>query len=199
MSLTYPLTPPSSPTFNAMAYHPRTVVGYAASPFTGQQQTYVWPGQWWEIDGTLPPLTTDADADAWIGFLLALNGRQGTFYLGPSTRKSPRGSAAGTAAAGAANVANSTTLITKTHTGSFAVGDWLQVGATSAARLHRVVQVNSQYSYDVFPRLRSAYADGTSIVFTNPVGIFRLKDNDQAWDVNLAKHVGLQLSAVEVL
>lgn len=49
---------------------------------------------------------------------------------------------------------------------------------TSAAvvqspRLHRVVQVNSATSVDVFPRLRSAYAAGTPISTRSPVGLFR--------------------------
>lgn len=198
MSLTYPLTPPTAPTVREMSYRAHNVVGFNKSPYTGQQQAVAWPGQWWEVDVDLPPME-DAEADAWLGFLLALQGRLGTFYLGPSTKKTNRGGVTGTAQVGAGVTANGTELVTKTHSGTFAVGDWLQIGATTAAKLHRVVKVNSQYSYDVFPRTRSAYADGTAITYASPVGLFRLMANQLEWSVNVARLTGVQFSAQEVL
>lgn len=198
MSLTYPLTPPAAPTVREMSYRVVNVVGFNKSPYTGQQQAIAWPGQWWEVDVELPPLE-NAAADEWLAFLLALQGRLGTFYFGPSTKKTNRGGVTGTAQVGAGVPANGTGLVTKTHSGTFAVGDWLQIGATTAAKLHRVVKVNSQYSYDIFPRTRSAYADGTSITYTNPVGLFRLATNQAEWSVNLAHLTGLRFSAQEAL
>ena len=204
MSLTYPLTLPTSVSFNEMSYLPRTVVGFNASKFTGQQQNYVWPGQWWEFKAKLPPLTTDAIADEWIAFLLSLNGREGTFYAGPSTRYSPNDS--GTyATVRAGTVANDTTInLTYTDGAHPAqVGDWIQVGTTTASKLHRVVKVGTTVgtagSVDVWPRTRSAYAAATAVNFRSPVGLFRLAEGSMDWSVNLAKHVGLELNAMEVL
>jgi hypothetical protein len=206
MAITYPLTLPTSVSFTDMQYIPRTVVGFSASRFTGQQQTYVWPGQWWEVRCKLPPLTTDALADAWIAFLLSLNGRHGTFNMGPSTRKLPNILTALAQVGSGGATANSSTLpITLFSAGSgLTVGDWIQHGTGASARLHRIVQVNAFVgtagSVEIFPRARSAYAAGSGLVLTNPVGHFRLaSDDSMGWSVDLAKNTGLEINAMEVL
>jgi len=198
MALSYPLTRPTGG-FRSIEWHPRTIVGINSSPFTGQQQTYVWPGQWWEATVTLPSMT-DTLAGVWQAFFLSLNGREGSFYFGDSVRTSPLGNIAGTLTVGAGAVANATTLpIAGAGSTVFAVGDWLQVGAMTAARLHRVVKVIDSASVDVFPRLRSAYAVGTTIIKTNPVGIFRLT-SIPAWGYDEIKRCqGLTFNAMEVL
>lgn len=53
------------------------------SPFTGSEQTFEWPAEWWLADISLPPMAR-ASAEAWNSFLLSLRGRSGTFYLGDS-------------------------------------------------------------------------------------------------------------------
>jgi hypothetical protein len=198
MAITFPLSAPATPGFRAIQWTPRTVVGMAQSPFTGAQQTYAHPGQWWEVSVTLPPMT-DAQAGAWCGFFLALNGREGTFYLGDTIRKTRLGAVTGTLTVGSGAVANTTTLPIAGATGSFAVGDWIQVGTTSTSRLHRVTQVNSSSSVDVFPRLRSAYTNGTAITYASPKGLFRLQ-GAVPWAYDARKICdGLTFSAVEVV
>ncbi len=205
MSLTYPLTLPSSVSFSEMSYLPRSVVGFNMSRFTGQQQTYVWPGQWWEAKCKLPPLTTDALADEWISFLLALNGREGTFNMGPSTRKTPRTISALATVGSGGGTANSTTLPITLVFSSYGLvaGDWFQIGTGSSAKLHRITQVNTFVgtagSVEIFPRARSAYAAGSGLYLSNPVGLFRLSEGNMDWTVNTAKHVGLEINAMEVL
>lgn len=194
MAITYPFTVPASPTFSEMTYKPITLVGVTRSPFTLQTQTFVWPGQAWAFRGVLPPISSDAEADAWITWKLALNGQQGTFLIGPSTRKTTRGSAAGAKTVDTGAVFNSTTLPITGGTGAFVAGDWLQISNT----LYRVLQ-NNGASVDVWPRLRSSYAAGTAITYVNPKGTFRLASNDMDWTVNLAKHTGLVVEAVEAL
>lgn len=178
MPISYPLTLPTVTGFRATELQARTVVGFTQSPFTGEQKVYPWPGQWLQWSVELPTMTA-ASAAVWAAFFLALNGPEGTFYLGPSIRKTSGGTAAGSWAVGASAVANATTLPLKTGSGLFAAGDWLQVGSGSTSRLHRVTQVNldsalAMVSVDVFPRLRSAYAEDTAITYTNPKGVFRL-------------------------
>jgi hypothetical protein len=198
MAISFPLTPPATPGPKSIQWTPRTIVGMNASPFTGQQQVFAWPGQWFEAMITLPAMA-DAAAGVWQAFFLALNGREGTFYLGDSVRKTRLGAVTGTLTVGASAVANTTTLPISGATGSFAVGDWLQVGTTSSSRLHRVVQVNSSSSVDVFPRLRSAYASGTAINVASPVGLFRLV-GPVPWAYDAQKICdGLTFSAMEVM
>lgn len=172
MSISYPLSLPIHTGFRSTELDPQTVVGISASQYTGEQQVYPWPGQWWIFNVELPPMS-QANAAIWAAFFLALNSYEGTFYLGPSIRKVTGGTKAGAVTVDTGAVANSTTLPITGGTGDFALGDWLQVGTTTASRLHRVTKVNAG-SVDVFPRLRSAYAGGTAIIYTNPKGLFRM-------------------------
>jgi hypothetical protein len=197
MPITFPLTVPSHTGFRSLEIKPRTIVGVNASIFTGEQQVYAWQGQWHEFSIELPAME-QASAAIWAMFFQALNGAEGTFYLGPSVRKVTGGTKAGTVTVNTGAVANGTTLPITGGTGDFAVGDWLQVGLTTAAKLHRVMQVNVG-SVDVFPRLRSAYAAATAITYTNPVGIFRLAGlPSEMYDQNKLCS-GLSFNAIEAL
>ena len=197
MAISYPLALPTITGFRSVELSARTAVAMVMSPFTGEQQVYAWPGQWWSWSVSLPPMT-EAEAAVWAGFFLALNGPEGTFYLGPAVRTVTGGTAAGAWAVNTGAVANSTTLPITGGTGSFAVGDWLQVGATTASKLHRVTQVNVG-SVDVFPRLRSAYAGATAITYTNPKGIFRLAGiPSESYDTAIISN-GMNFGAIEAL
>jgi hypothetical protein len=188
MALVYPFAFPASPGIRDIAWDPITKVGASTSPYTGEQQIIVWPGQWWEGSFVLPPMR-DPNAGIWESWLLGLNGMQGTFQLTPPERLTTRGTAAGAIQVGAGAVANSTVLPLQGGTGSYAVGDWLQV----LTYLHRVTQVNVG-SVDVFPRLRSAYAQTTPITYTNPKGQFRLNGNSMKWARDVAKFTAVQIN-----
>ena len=193
MSIAFPLTPPASPGNKRIAFTPRAIVGVQSSKFTGQQQVIAWPGQWWEAQIDLPPMT-DAQAEAWLAFLLALNGPEGTFWLGDSVLKAPQGNLAGSWTVNGTQTAGSTTLAVTGGTGTWTKGDWLQVGNY----LHKVMQVNAG-SVDVFPRLPSAYAGGTAIVIAAAKGLFRLMQ-PVGWSVGDAKVFdGLSIKAMSVL
>jgi hypothetical protein len=136
----------------------------------------------------------DSVSALWEAWKLSLNGQQGTFYLGDSIRKTTRGTAAGSITVGASATANSTSLPLSGGSGSFAVGDWLQV----STHLYRVLKVNVG-SVDVFPRLRSSYESGTAIVYTNPKGIFRLATNEMGWSYDMARIGALSFEAREAI
>jgi len=168
MAISFPLSLPNFG-FSKIQFTPKSVVAVNASAFTGQQQVYAYTGQWWEADITLPPMKR-ATAAPWIAFLCGLNGREGTFSLGDSIGRAPQGTISGSPTVGSGAIANTTTLPISGGGGSFAVGDWLQVSTF----LHLVTQVNAG-SVDVFPKLRASYASGSAIVYSNTVGLFRLK------------------------
>jgi len=169
MAITYPLSIPTTQGFESISFTPMSVVGMSQSTFTGQQQVYAYAGQWWEVEFTIAPMAR-AKAAAWAGFFAALNGVQGTFYLGDSLGRVPTGTIAGTVTVGSGATAGSTTLPLSGGTGSFGVGDWLQV----STNLYCVTQVNAG-SVDVFPKLRSSYSSGTAITYNSAKGVFRLK------------------------
>jgi len=94
MSIEYPLILPTTPGLRSAEFHARQISGMTASPFTGQQQVYEWPGEWWEADCSLPPMARAA-AEEWLATLIALRGGAGTFLLGDRGGNAPRGSGAG--------------------------------------------------------------------------------------------------------
>jgi hypothetical protein len=206
MSISYPLALPSSPpgfrTFEMIAH---SAVGMSVSPFTGSQQTYEWPGTWWTLKASLPPMRR-ADAERWISFLLSLHGRAGTFVVGDPMGKVPRGVATGVPKVNGANQVGSS-LVTDGWTNSITnilrAGDYIQIGAGANQRLYKNLKdVNSgattgPATLDIFPRLRESPADNATIVVASAAGLFRLAMNDPGWTVDVAQTYGIGLEAQE--
>jgi hypothetical protein len=136
-----------------------------------------------------PPMTRAA-AEEIIGFLLAA--QRGTFYFQDYANTSPRGNVTGTLTVSSAT-ANTSTLGISGATGTFAVGDWLQIGTS----LYKVVQVNSSSSVDLFPVLRSSYTGGTAITYSNAKGVFRLAESRTEWSIELASIYGITFPIAE--
>ena len=189
MAITYPLTPPSPFRISKLSLSGLSVTSRNVSPFTLQTQQYNWPGQGWFGSVECPPMVR-ADAEAVIGFLLAA--QRGTFYFQDYANTSPRGNVTGTLTVSSAT-ANTSTLGISGATGTFAVGDWLQISTS----LYKVIQVNSSISVDLFPVLRSSYAGGTAITYTNAKGVFRLASPQTDWSIDLANIYGISFSIVE--
>ena len=120
--------------------------------------------------------------------------QRGTFYFQDYANPTNRGGVTGTLDVATAT-ANGTTL-TYTNaggSGSFAVGDWLQISTS----LYKVVQVNSATSVDLFPALRKSYAGGTDIFYTNAKGVFRLASPSTEWSIGEASIYGVGFAIVE--
>lgn len=189
MALTYPLTPPSPFRVSKLTLSGMSATSRNVSPFTFQTQQYNWPGQAWMGSVECPPMARAA-AEEIIGFLLAA--QRGTFYFQDYANTSPRGSVTGTLTVSSAT-ANTSTLGISGATGTFAVGDWLQIGTS----LYKVIQVNSSSSVDLFPVLRSSYTAGTSITYSNAKGVFRLAESRTEWSIELASIYGVTFSIAE--
>jgi hypothetical protein len=191
MAITYPLTPPSPFNLSRLSFTGVSATSRNTSPFTLQTQQYNWPGQAWLGSVDCPPMKR-ADAETVIAFLLAA--QRGTFYFQDYANTAPRGTITGTLDVATAT-ANGTTL-TYTNaggSGSFAVGDWLQISTS----LYKVVQVNSATSVDLFPALRKSYAGGTDIFYTNAKGVFRLASPSTEWSIGEASIYGVGFAIVE--
>lgn len=189
MAITYPLSPPSPFRASRLSFTGVSAVSRNVSPFTMQVQQYNWPGQAWVGSVDCPPMVR-ADAEAVIAFLLAA--QRGTFYFQDYANPTNRGGVTGTLTVTTAT-ANATTLTFGGATGSFALGDWLQISTS----LYKVIQVNSATSVDVFPVLRSSYAAGTAITYANAKGVFRLASSSTEWSIDLASIYGISFSIVE--
>lgn len=138
MAITYPLDHPSTPGFRSIRMTARNVVGVSSSIFSLAEQVTDHSGDMWAADVTLPPMKR-ADAEAWCAWLTALRGRYGTFRLGDSVGKTPRGVATLVSSAIAPYVnggsQTGSTLSTAGWTAStdsiLRAGDYIQMGGTN--------------------------------------------------------------------
>jgi hypothetical protein len=192
MPITYPLTPPAAFKSAKLVFAARRASSAVESPFTLHAQRFHHPGERFDVAVSCPPMKR-ASAEEVIGWLLAAG--RGTVWLGDYANPAPRGSVTGTITVGSGAAANSMTLPLSGATGTFAVGDWLQVGGA----LHKVIFVDSATSVQVFPRLRSAYTAGTAVVYNSARGLFRLADSSLSWEVDVAMNYGLDLAFVEAV
>lgn len=205
MAITFPLSMTGLKTPRSIKPMRNSVVAGSASPFTGSQQIYAHAGQWWSAQVQLPPMNR-ADAQKWLGFLGSLNGREGTFLMGLDPKHTtPLGTATGTPLVkGGSQTGNVLTTDgwTTGVTGILKAGDFIQLGSGSSSTLHQVLtDANSdgigEAVLDIWPAIRTAPADNAAITISSPVGLFRLADNENGWDLDLAGIFGMSFSCIE--
>jgi len=202
MTISYPITLPTSPAPASVKLYGHAIVAVGVSPFTAQQQVYQHQGQFWRAQITLPPMRRE-DAEPWIAAMLSLNGRRGTFYLGDASATTPRGTATGTPLVNGASQTGQTLVTdgwTSGVTGILKAGDYMQIGD----RLYKVLaDANSDgtgnATFDIWPRLRESPADNAAITVTNTKGLFRRADNAAEWDIAPGKIFSMSFEAVEAI
>jgi hypothetical protein len=209
MTISYPLTLPTQTGIASVNLHAINSVAISSSPFTYKQQVVAHTGQRWEAEVSLPPMKRD-DAEVWIAFLLSLKGMRGTFLMGDPNCATARGSASSTAGTPVVFGADQTgeTLaidgLPVSETGYLLAGDYIQLGGGSTATLHKVltdVDTNSggTATLDIWPSIRTAPADNSTVVVANAVGNFRLSTNQSDWSINNASFYGITFPAIEVV
>lgn len=209
MAYSYPLTLPTVSGIRSINLRVRNVVGISQSPFTLKQQVISHSGQQWEADISLPPMTRDEGED-WVSFLVKLKGQQGTFLLGDPSGATPRGSAATTAGTpvvnGAGQTGSSLTIdgLPVSVSGYLKAGDYIQLGTASSSTLHKVLNdvttsASGEASFDIYPSIRTAPADGSSVTVSNAKGVFRLSSNETSWSISEVELFGISFSAVEAI
>jgi hypothetical protein len=210
MSITYPLSLPAQAGIASVTLRASNVVALAESPFTFRQQVFKHPGERWEATVTLPQMAR-ANAESWLSFLLALKGQAGTFLLGDPANATARGAIAGSGASVQvrSSIAVGVTAIPlkglpNSMTGALLPGDYVQLGAAATATLHKVLlQVNSNGSgegtAEVWPAVRRAVVTDEAVVYTNPVGRFRLNSNSQDWQIATSRIYTISFDAVEAV
>ena len=207
MSITFPISLPSSPGAFAFRLTQVSTASVNESSFTGTQQVVEWPREFWKLSVGMPPMER-ADAAAWVAALVSLRGMTNTFLAGDPSAATPQGVATGSPLVNGNQAGGSKTLATKgwTHnvTGILKAGDYIQLGTGSGSRLHMVLKdVNSDSSgnatLDIFPRLRVAVATNDVITISNCVGVFRLAANEIDFSIDAIMHFGIDYNATEAL
>jgi hypothetical protein len=195
----WPLVPmPAIPAAPALIeWTAMDTVAVSQSPFTGQQQTQVWPGSWLEASISMPPMK-HATVQAWLAWLLQVQGMAGVFQLGDPLAALPTGTGAGSpVVSGAGQTGSALNTSGWSGANSLLPGDWIQIGY----RLYRnlgIVGAGPQ-TLSIWPPLRESPPDATPIAVTNTVGLFRLKSNARKWSQNPNRLYGMQFDIREAI
>jgi hypothetical protein len=206
MGVTYPLSLPDSNSIRGIELRAVNAVAYSRSPFTFAGQAHAYSGQMWTADITLKPMRR-SDAEQWIAWLISLRGQFGTFLLNDPLGYTPRGSAGGTPLVnGSAQTGNLINIdgCTASQTGWLKAGDYVQFGSGSSASLHKVLEDvdtdgSGETTLEIWPSVRTAPADNSTVVTSSAKGLFRLSSNEQAWSVNEASIYGITFGAMEAV
>ncbi len=205
MATIFPLTFPAGG-IASVEFMAKDKVGDFSNEFSGIQSVIAHTGQRWEILIT-SVLMNRADASEWIAFLNELQGKRGTFYFGDPFNPTPRGIATGTPLIDGASETGqdiNTKGWTASQSGIVLKADWLQFGTGSTRKLvQSLTDANSDSgglaTLTVYPEIKIAFADSTSIVTASPTGLFRLLSNDRLWAVRPDGLYQFAFAAREVL
>tara|TARA_R100000329_G_scaffold50992_1_gene47083 strand:- start:8918 stop:9550 length:633 start_codon:yes stop_codon:yes gene_type:complete len=209
MAISYPLTLPTVSGIATVTFRATNVTAISMSPFTFKQQVVSHAGQRWEAEVSMPPMSR-ADAEEWISFLVSLRGQLGTFTLGDPSGATARGSASsapGTPLVNGASQTGGSLAIDgcpASATGYLKAGDYIQLGSGSSATLHKILQdVNTlsggDVTVDLWPHIRTAPADNSTVVVSNAEGLFRLSQNQTSWSIDEATIFGVTFACVEAV
>ena len=206
MAISYPLTLPAFRARNfTLGITP--VVAVSASPFTGQQQVYEWPGVTWRASFDVIAKGR-AEWSVLNTFIASLRGRLGTVLIYPYQGVRPRGttltSGVTVATGGAAAQARSLNLSGMGSGRTLLAGDFLQLGTGSTARLHQVVENatadgSGNATVTVEPPLRTSYSSGSAVTLIKPCTLMRSVSNDGASTVDMGGLLTASFSFSEVL
>ncbi len=192
MAISYPLSTPTSIGIEKVELRTINAVLTSQSPFTYKQQIIAHTGQKWEASVSIPPVRRDKAAE-WKAMLVALKGQTGTFLLGDPDYATPRGTVSSCSISGS----EGDETVTVSMSGSLLAGDYIQLGDNASSKLHQVlVDQSGSGSLEIWPSLREDYSS-SSVTFTNPKGVFRLKNNMSSWSIDNASFYGIAFEAVE--
>lgn len=202
MTISYPLAAPSSPKAESFDLIFRPKVSVSESMFTDVVQTYTHHGLVWEASVTLPPLLNSTTAREWHGFLTSLNGRVGTFTMGPPQHATPRGTQAANFAIKTIAAVRATSIEVKSMTAAATLlaGDLISI----ASRLYMVVEDatadgSGDATLTLSHGLRAAVAVDDTVTCLNPVGTWRLADNATPRSIQRGGVSRISFGAVEAL
>ena len=204
MAITYPLTLPSNKHPMRVTLRAVNQTAITMSPFTYKQQIHSHPGERWEAEIQLPSMMRE-DAEEWISFLLSLRGQEGRFLMGDPHGAIARGALGGNPLVRGDNQIGPTVVIDgcdASVAGWVKAGDYIQFGAASTATFHKVLQdantnEEGEVSVEIWPSLRTAPADNSSVITASCVGNWRLNSGQQDWSVGHAALYGITFAAVE--
>lgn len=204
MTITYPLTFPTTLALSSFKLGLRESVGRNESPYTFKEQIYDNRGQIWKIEAALPNMMRDTAAE-YNAFFLKMRGRFGTFLIGDPNATTPRGTWAGTPLVNGAGQTGYNLIVDGLTAGATVkAGDYFQLGSGLTTRLHKIVtdgvaDGGGNLTLEFMPYLRSSPADNAAITFNSAKGLFRLNSNISPFSINSESVYTNSFSALEAL
>lgn len=206
MTISYPRNLPTHTGIMSVEMRAVNAVAYSRSPFTYAGQAHAYAGQMWQADINLPPMHED-DAEQWVAWLISLRGQLGTFLFGVPSRATPRGSAEGSPLVAGSGQTGGTLNIDGADADQatfLKAGDYIQLGTGASSTLHKVLlDVDTDgagaASLELWPHIRTAPSNNSSVIVTNPRGLFRLADSTPSWSTNYDRTVVLSFTAMEAV
>jgi hypothetical protein len=205
---TYPLTPPAISGIGPQEFTIalENIVGENDSPFDFSDQVFLWPGDMFTLELTMPPMLM-AQAEPWVSFLGMLLGKYGYFLMGDYNRPTPQGVMNGAPVVNGSNLSGSNQLLVRGATASQAgwalAGDYIQVTAAGGyQRIHKILANAASSSgglvtLEIRPAIRETLADGVTIITTNCAGTFRLQSNQTPWKIDKNRVYSISFKARE--
>lgn len=206
MTISYPLSMPSTRAPAQIQWRRNLKTGSVESPFSFVPQTFVWAGaDRWEAMLSWGEMG-QADADDVEAFILALRGQEGSFVFGDPLRTVPRGTWAGQSPlVNGASQSGFTLAIDGMTAGSTGkAGDYFQLGSAATSRLHRLTAPftangSGQVTLDCWPSLRGSPADNAALTLSSAKGLFMLASSSHGWSQQDVRDSGIALDCVEDL
>ena len=187
------------------------VVAESTSPFTLSSQVYNWGSARWEGEITFETFAYSSPAEKaeLRAFLMACNGKANTFNIGDPeyTTFGKRGVGTGTPLVNGGTQTGKSLITdgwTNSTTNIMRAGDMIQLGSGLTAQLYMLTaDVNSngsgQATLSLNRPLLSSPADNAAIVVNNPVGHFRLADNNIGWQGNPSGRSKIVIPIIEAI
>ena len=201
MSISYPLSLPTSFSFRSLTLGLENSVGLSESPFSFKQQVYNFGGERWVLNVSYPPLSPTQAREV-IAFLASLIGSYGTFLAGDPLMATARGVASGTPlikGAGQTGRSLITDGWTPSQTNILRKGDYFQINQSLYMNLTDVNSNGSgEATLDISPPLRSTAVDNAPLIVSSPKQIFRL-NSQPIWNAGAEQIYDIGFSAVEVI
>jgi hypothetical protein len=200
------LTMPDSFSQGSIVIGMERATGRSESPFTFEDDTFLWPGERWTIDVRMPPITDRRIAGEFIAFGLKLKGNFGRFLTGDPSAIKPLGTALGTPLVDGSGQQGDT-LYTDGWLADqdelFLPGDYIQTGQGETARLYMVVDKassdsNGKAALRIEPSIVTSPTDNSSIIINKPKGLFSLTSPIFDWNAEPLPKYDLQFQGVSI-
>jgi hypothetical protein len=175
MSISYPLTPPSSPIHSSLEWRLESVVVSSVNRFNLKRTTQEHAGKRWVLSVAFAPMTR-AQAAPWFAFFAKLDGVRGTFLYGSYLWRTPLGLAGGTPLVkGAGQTGQSLLVDGATPSAQFLkASDMFQIDNSLYQCVNDVSANGSgEVTIDIWPNLRT-HLDNAPLTIVSPKCLMRM-------------------------